>query len=154
MLFRSEELEWFLVYNKNSYQTAVEEVLNRPQTPLNHLVPAIKKLIKGVLLSDQYKLKERQFLSPSERNFILYYQSNVYGDIDKADKQLVLNAMAMGESGIMDPVDYIAENLMARDTTAEEATTLNQIKNRYPSEEEGYLAILKEIKTYKDFITK
>ena len=94
-----EELEWFLVYNKNSYQTAVEEVLNRPQTPLNHLVPAIKKLIKGVLLSDQYKLKERQFLSPSERNFILYYQSNVYGDIDKADKQLVLNAMAMGESG-------------------------------------------------------
>jgi hypothetical protein len=146
-----QELEWLQVYVSNGYETAVKEVLSRPS---NIFIPSVRKLLKEFLLSNQYKSKESVLLSSEERDFIIKYQSGIYDSIEDADKQLVANAIASNEPGQIDPIDYMSECLMSRDTTAEEATRLTKTLKSYPSEEEGYLEVLKELKTFTDFYTK
>jgi len=146
-----KELEWYQVYNTNGYEVAVDTILSRPP---NFLIPSLKNTIRDFLLSLKYRTKEPVLLTLEQRDFIVKYQSGGRTNIEDADKQLILNAIASNEPGVMEPMDYLAECLLGRDTTAVEATHLNKILKRYPSEEEGYLEVLKEIKTFKDFYTK
>lgn len=146
-----KELEWYEVYNTNGYVLAVEYVLNNKS---NVLIPSFKKILKEFLLSQEYKLKEFTPLSLEQRDIIIKYQSGIWTSEEEANKKLVLDAIISNEPGVMDPIDYLAECLMGRDTSAEEATLLNKILKRYPSEEEGYLMVLEELKTFKDFYTK
>jgi hypothetical protein len=144
----SSELDWYLTYNKNGYELAVDFVL------IKNLTPNIQNLLKKFLLSSSYKSEPQTAISSVVCENIIKYQSgNLHISLIEAEKRFVKLSISNSENDI-NPLDYMAESLMGRVTTAEEETELVKIIKRYPSEEEGYLAALQQIKTYKDFLCK
>lgn len=143
------ELNWYLTYNQNSYETAVNDLLKKDSSS-----PRVKDLAKNFLLSIEYKTRPLKPLTMEEMSFIVRYQGgDLSSSLLEADKRLVRNSILNKENGI-DPIDYLAELLMARSTSASEETFLTKIIKKYPSDEEGYLAALQVMKTFKDFTHK
>lgn len=138
-----KELNWYLSYNK-------PEPLKRV---VNDLVQD-NGALKDFLLSPDYKNQDKTPLPPATLDLIVKYQSGMINNpIEEADKKLVVISLLAAEDDI-NPLDYMAECLMGRVTTAGEETELQKIIKKYPSEEEGYLEALKKIKTFPDFLNK
>jgi len=144
-----EELNWYLTYNRNSYETAVLDLISKEYSSAR-----IKELAKNFLLSNEYKTQLQKSLTMEEMSVIIRYQGgDLTSTLKDADKRLVANSILNKENGY-DPVDYLAGLLMARSTSAGEETFLSKIIKKYPSEEEGYFAALQVMKTFKDFTHK
>jgi hypothetical protein len=147
-----KELDWYLSYNNNSYETAVKWVVKQPGAYYNSLEDT--EMINH-LCSPEYRNKPQIKIIPFQLELIVKYQcGNMSLSIDDADIKLTASAIGVGEGNVLDTIDYISECLTGRLTYTEEANSLLQVYKKYPSESEGYLAVLKEIKTFKDFLYK
>jgi hypothetical protein len=139
------ELDWYLTYNPKPYNTAVDWIIGNTNT----------QLTKEFLLSENYKKAPLEYLSQPMLDYIIKYQSgSINTTIDQANKQLVKVSIAGGEDNVTDTIDYMSVCLTARSTDVKEINELTKIFKSRSSEEEGYLAVLDEIKTYKDYKTK
>jgi len=144
-----QELNWYITYNRNSYETAILDLISKEYSSAR-----IKELAKNFLLSNEYKTQLQKSLTPEEMAVIIRYQGgDLTSSLLDADKRLVTNSILNKENGC-DPIDYLAELLMARSTSAVEETFLSKIIKKYPSDEEGYFAALQVMKTFKDFTHK
>jgi hypothetical protein len=140
----SKELDWYLSYNTNPYNEAVKTI-----APIN-----INPSYKDFILSDDYKKQIQTPLPPSTLELIIKYQAGMLrAPLIEADKRLVDISLKAAENDL-NPLDFMAENLMGRITTAQEETELQKIIKKYPTEEEGYLEALKKMKTFSDFLNK
>lgn len=140
----SAELEWYLTYNKEGYKAAVDKIVT-PNFP-----PSVKQSV----LSNEYRLAPQRPIPQKTLEKIIRYQSgSPWVSLEEANKRFVVISLKAAENDI-NPLDYMAENLMGRITNAQEETELAKIIKKYPSEQEGYRAALEEIKTYPDFLNK
>lgn len=151
------EIEWYCIYNKNSYETAIDWLIN--QHP-NYKWNIPKDQAKLFLMSDTYKEQPKRQLSQEDVNKILLYVSG-YKDspvteenIKKASIQLIKNALNPDLQNY-DPLDYIANCLMSRSTNITEANLISQIlKQSNKSELDTWLCVLNELLKFEDVATK
>lgn len=152
------EIEWYCIYNnKNSYETAVDWLINNhPDYKWN--IP--KDQAKIFLMSDTYKHQPKRPLSQEELNKILLYVSGYKNypvteeNIKKASLQLVKNALNPDLQNY-EPMDYIANCLMSRSTNMTEANLISQIlKQSTKSEIDTWLCVLDKLLKFEDVATK
>lgn len=138
-----KELNWYLTYNKpDPLKRAVNDIVQNNES------------LKEFLLSEDYKKKPLIPLSSLTLDLIVKYQSGMLkNSLEEADRKLVDISLKVVEDDL-NPLDFMAECLIGRVTTAQEETELLKIIKKYPSEEEGYLEALKIIKTFPDFLNK
>lgn len=135
-----EELNWYLCYNHEPYQAAVDWIVAQTGASKEHL------------MSNEYKQTFPNKLDQSVLDLIIRYQSgNIKLSVEEADKLLVKISIAGGEDNTTDVIDYMASCLMARSTNVKETNELIKIYKQYPKEEDGYLAVLQQMKTYSDY---
>lgn len=148
-----EELDWFLVYNtSNSYEVAVNWILSLPGIIGEDID---KDQYKIYLFSANYKNKLPIKLTPKEVDFLIKYQSGKKQcSIEIASQYFIKYAIQWKGSNPLDVIDYMALCLMAEETTVEEANKLLGIFRKYPVENEGYLAVLEELKKNDKVIYK
>lgn len=136
-----EELTWYLCYNSNPYQTAIDWLLSSDST------------LKPYFLSTKYKLSKPTKLDSNMLELIIKYQAgNLNTTIEQADKMLVKISIACGEDNITDTIDYLSFCLIARVTNTSEINLLQKLFRTYTKEEDGYLAVLQELKQHKEFL--
>jgi len=144
----SSELNWYLTYNRNGYEVAVKTIRSK-YLPLFLSDEDVERF-----LSNSYKQSPQVLMPQNILDGIIRYQSGSFKNSpEEADKKFVTISLKAIEDDI-NPLDFMAENLMGRITTAQEENELQKIIKKYPSEYEGYLEALKKIKTYKDFTHK
>ncbi len=150
-----EEIEWYIVYNKNGYQLAVDWLVNNKQYKWN--IP--KEYAKILLLSNDYQQLPKVPLDRKQvRKNLLYVvgmdQEPTIENVETAKLSLIKMAIESGgsESEIM---DYMANSLMCRNTNLEESNILSKIfKESSKSEEATWLDILNAILEFEDVKTK
>ena len=136
-----EELTWYLCYNFNPYQTAIDWLLSSDST------------MKPYFLSTKYKLSKPTKLDSNILELIIKYQAgNLNTTNEQADKMLVKISIACGEDNITDTIDYLSFCLIARVTNTSEINLLQKLFRTYTKEEDGYLAVLQELKQHKEFL--
>lgn len=137
------ELTWYLSYNVHPYEAAINWLT--AQTKTNKL--------KEYFLSEEYKQAKPVKLDKQTQDLIIKYQS---GDINvsssEADKKLIKLAIICGEENVTDTIDFMSICLIARSTNVQEINSLLKIFKEHPKEENGYLAVLQELKQHKEFI--
>lgn len=134
------ELNWYLCYNHEPYKAAVEWIV--AQTGAS----------KEYLLSEEYRQKYPTKLDQSVLDFIVKYQcGNIKLSIQEADKLLIKLSIVGGEDNVTDVFDYMAFCLIARATNVQETNELLKTYRQYPKEEDGYYAVLQQLKTYSDY---
>jgi hypothetical protein len=137
------ELDWYLIYNTNSYQAAIQWLVSQTNT----------FYLKDYLLSKEYKQSAPVKLTQETLDSIIKYQcGNLNVTSEQADILLVKLAVVCGEDNITDTIDYIAVCLIARPTNVQEINMLMKIYKDQSTEVDGYLAVLKNLKTHKDFV--
>ena len=143
-----KEIEWYTGYNKDSYEAALDDLLNVKLK--SDLIFYVKKYYLSPSYTDVPPVK----ISKEQLDKIILYQSGYKeGSLLKAKLKIVTDALAVEEGGA-DAIDYIAEALMGRVSHIEEANALLKIRKKYSKEEDGLLAVLEEILTFKDFLYK
>jgi hypothetical protein len=145
------ELEWYIVYNEDSYKTAVEWIVN--QTKIKKTIYIDDFSLKDYLNSDYFKTKEFSILDDKVLNFIVCYQTgNSLNNINSANLDMIELAIKFGEGDVLGTIDYMSLCLISRVTNVNEANKYLKIFKQYPSEQEGYQAVLNAIKITEDFI--
>lgn len=135
------ELTWYLCYNSKPYEAAVK-----------WLIPS-DSLLQKYFLSEQYKRSSPNKLDLSVLDFIIKYQAgDTNSNIDKASKLLVQIAIVCGEDNTTDIIDYLSLCLIARSTNIDEINHLLKVFRNFAREEDGYIAVLNELKQHKEFI--
>lgn len=135
-----DELNWYLCFNPKPYQAAVNWIVD--QTGAS----------KEYLLSEEYTQSFPSKIDQSLLDFIIKYQcGNTKLTVEEADKLLIKVAIAGGEDNTTDVIDYMSFCLMARSTNIRETNELLKIYKQYPKEEDGYYAVLQQMKTYSDY---
>ena len=147
------ELDWLLIYHpNNSFETAVCWILSKPEL---FSAESDKEACEQYLLSDVYKNKAKQKLTPETLKRIIEYQIG-YNIVGIKDPETMLIEMSIGWGGedIIEVIDYMCICLMSRSTNIDEANKLIKIFKNQPHQFLGYKAVLIEIKTFEDFLTK
>jgi len=135
-----EELNWYLCYNPEPYKAAVDWIVS--QTGVS----------KEYLLSEEYKQKYPTKLDQSMLDFIIKYQcGNSQLSIEESNKLLIKLSIIEGEDNVTDVFDYMAFCLISRATNVQETNELLKIYKQYSKEEDGYYAVLQQLKTYSDY---
>lgn len=141
-----EEMEWYIVYNDNSYELAVNYISNHPQNRLKALT--VEEKIK-LFNSKEYKQSKRLKLSKEELSKNIFYVSGcdkTYG-LEYAKKRIISNSIKNDTS--IDIIDYMANLFMCRSTKLTEANYLLQIYRKSESlhfaEEDRWFMVLEEI---------
>ena len=149
----AEEIDWFCVYNNNSYRLAVEWILQHPSYKWDE----IKGDARIYLHSDLYKTFKKMPLSKKQINHIILY---VAGDtreateenVQKSIKKIINNAINSSLDDL-EAVDYICYRLMSRVTHLEEANyfvkKLKEFK-KTATEEQSWLMLFNEILLLED----
>lgn len=117
-----EEIDWFVVYNKDGYEKAIDHLFKKYNT----------KLIKDYLLSDGYKNQSLRALSIEELNKSLVY---VVGgqmkdiitekDVMEAKQKLIDQALKCSDN-TDDAIDYMCNALMSRFSNVQENNLLSR----------------------------
>ena len=147
------EVDWLLIYHpNNSFETAVCWILSKPEL---FSAESNKEACKQYLLSDAYKNKPKQKLTPEILKHIIEYQSG-YNVLSIKDSETMLIEMSIGWGGedVIEVIDYMCICLTSRSTNIEEANRLIKIFKNYSQTFMGYKAVLAELKTFEDFLTK
>ena len=143
-----KELEWYTSYALRGYETALDDLLNVKEK--NDRIFYLKEYY----LSKEYREQPSAKIEKSTLEKIIFWQSGIReGPIFKAKRKMVSDSLAIESDG-GDAIDYIAENLMGRITNLEEANLLLNIRKKYPSDEEGLLAVIEAVLTFKDCLYK
>jgi hypothetical protein len=147
------EVDWLLIYHaNNSFETAVCWILSKPEL---FSAESNKEACKQYLLSDAYKNKPKQKLTSEILKYIIEYQSG-YNALSIKDSETMLIEMSIrwGGEDIIEVIDYMCVCLMSRSTNIDEANKLIKIFKNELQPFLGYKAVLAEIKTFDDFLTK
>jgi len=145
------ELEWYTVYCGNEgYKLAVYDVIAR--TSLN---TSVKDVIITHLMSKEYKESASTLMSVWQREVIIRYQSgDVKSTVTQAEQILITCALAIKDQDILDSIDFLCDNLIARSTTIAEANSLLAVYRQFSDEVPGLYAVLQCIKEFDDFVCK
>jgi hypothetical protein len=143
-----KELEFYTIYSQNGYEVALDDLLNVKEK--NDRI----YFIKEYYLSSDYKSLPSSKLNKREIDNIILYQSGLKeGPLIDAKLKIIKDSLAI-ESDSGDAIDYMAELLMGRLTNLDESNHLSKIRKKYSDEEQGLLAVLEEILTFKDCLYK
>ena len=102
-----------------------------------------------------FRNKPTQKLTPEILKHIIEYQSG-YNVLSIKDSETMLIEMSIGWGGedVIEVIDYMCICLTSRSTNIEEANRLIKIFKNYSQTFMGYKAVLAELKTFEDFLTK
>ncbi len=149
----AEEIDWFCVYNKNSYEVAVEWILQHNSYKWDE----IKGDARSYLHSNLYKTFKKMPLSTKQLNNIILY---VAGDIHEAteenirkSKQKIINHAINSTLNDLEAIDYICYRLMSRVTHLDEANYLSKKLKEFKktkSQDEAWLDLFNEILLLED----
>jgi hypothetical protein len=150
-----EEIEWYLVYNNNGYELAVDWLITNKNYKWN--IP--KEYAKILLLSKEYHHLPKMVLNQLQvRKNLLYVvgmdEDPTIENVEHAKLRLVKMAIECGgtETEIM---DYMANCLMCRSTNLEENNVLSKIiKESSKDENDTWLDVLNTILEFEDVRTK
>ncbi len=147
-----EEIEWYIVYNDNGYDLAVNYIINHPKNKLKIPSEEMSKLFN----SKEYKNSKRLFLTKDEITNIIYYVSGCDKSkgLDYAKKRIALDASKYDTE--LDVLDYMANLFMSRSTNLNEANHLLKVYRNTESlpVEKRWLLILEEILKLEDVRSK
>jgi len=150
------EIEWYCVYNDNGYELAVKWLASKADVAREG-----KGELLSILVSDEYKKSKKTQLSRKKVNEIVMYLAGVSGEINtenikKAKHRLVENAL-LCETGDLDVIDYMANQLMCRGTNVPEANELLKclrLSRAAMSEQEAWLNTLEHLLLFEDVASK
>ncbi len=150
-----EEIEWYLVYNKNGYELAVDWLITNKSYKWN--IP--KEYAKILLLSNDYQHLPKIPLDRNQiRKNLLYVvgmdEEPTIENVEIAKLSLIKMAIESGgsESEIM---DYMANSLMCRNTNLEENNILGKIiRESSKNENDTWIDVLNTILEFEDVKTK
>lgn len=149
----AEEIDWYCVYNNNSYQLAVEWILQHPSYKWDE----IKGDARTYLHSNLYKKFKKMPLSKKQINhIILYIAGDIHEDteenIQKSIKKII-NYALNSSSNDLEAIDYICYRLMSRVTHLDEANYFNKKLKEFKktaTEEQAWLMLFNEILLLED----
>lgn len=153
-----EEIDWYIVYNKNGYELAVKYVLQQERSNT-----CFNKYSFEYLCSQEYKTKPFKPLSKAELDKCIVY---IAGDFitDKITKQEVetslskiINHSSNESFDVLNRIDYICNLLMSRNTNIQEANNLLQNFKTYNEqyiEDTVWLLIVADILQLHDVCNK
>lgn len=149
------EIEWYLVYNKNGYELAVDWLITNKNYKWN--IP--KEYAKILLLSKEYHHLPKMLLNQLQirKNLLYVVGMNEIPTIENVEiAKLSLVKMAIECGGTETEVmDYMANSLMCRATNLEENNILSKIiKESSKSENDTWLDVLNTILEFEDVRTK
>ena len=150
----AEDIEWYCVYNKNSYEMAVDWLLKHPNYGWNDIS---KQEARKILLSNEYKNFRKMPLSKDKLNKIILYLAGSSEEISnesvqKASIKFIKDAR-MSSDNDMEAIDHITYRLMSRVTNVEEANYLSKFlkeKLKTKSEEEAWVDLFDQILHLQD----
>jgi len=153
------ELEWYCVYNTDSYEKAVAWLLTRPIIRCINGEDVAKK--KVLLLSKSYREQGKTLLPEGKLEDIIYYLAGYDGprseeSLKNAKLQLI-SFSRVYEDGDMQALDRLAVSLMGRETSVDETNHLLRILKcglDVVSEEESWLNTLEQLLTFEDVTHK
>jgi len=113
------EIDWFVVYNNNGYEIAVDYLFGRYNT----------RLVKEYVLSDAYKNQPFRLISETDLNKNLLYVVGMKEDvtsssIQKARDILIAHAIASSDN-VDETIDYLCNTLMSRSSNLQENNILS-----------------------------
>lgn len=146
-----KELDWYLTYNSNPYNTALSWVLDQ-QASKEPGYPLIK--MKSFYESKSFTERSPIKMNPDEIDNIVKYQSGCKDkNLKEAEFKLVEQALKNSDGDLVDALDYLSECLLGRVLSAWEANYyINESKKSLSSTEERLLTILKLLKLHEDCI--
>jgi hypothetical protein len=151
-----EEVDWLCVYHTNSYEKAVDYVLNDSEYKWN----TNKQAARHILLSREYKERTRILLSEDEKIKIILFlngfskklqPNNI--SIDRCYSKMIESALACTYN-ISDAIDYIANLLLCRTTSVTEINILLKQYNNSINEHTGWYNVINCILEFDDFKTR
>lgn len=150
------EIEWYCVYNDDGYSLAVAWLATKTELSLEG-----KKELMNILSSDTYKKSKKIQISRNKVHEIVMYLSGIPGELNsvniiKAKHKLIENAK-LCESGDLDIIDYMANQLMCRSTSVAEANELLKclrLSRTAMNEEESWLNTLEHLLLFDDVSSK
>ena len=150
----AEEIDWYCVYNKNSYEMAVDWLLKHPNYSWNDIS---KQEARKILLSNEYKNFRKMPLSKDKLNKIILYlagSSDEVADeaVKKASIKFIKDARTSSDNDL-EAIDHITYRLMSRVTNIEEANYLSKFlkeKLKTKSEEEAWMDLFDQILHLQD----
>lgn len=151
------EIEWYTVYNTDSYNTAVEYLL----TKYTGSLPVV--LVKNLLLSKEYANFPLRSLTSSHVDKQLLYVTGMFRqgytreDIHHAKLQLIEWATESTFSDV-DAIDFMCQELLNRESHTQEANgfikILNTARETHKNQGEQWLCVLEEILRSPDMTLK
>ena len=149
----TEEIEWYVVYNDNGYQIALNYILGHPKNKLKNI--PLDEMIK-LFNSKEYKERKRCYLTKEEIANNLFYISGCDKsyDVNCAKRKIVSDALKHDTE--TDIIDYMANLLMSRSTNLIEANQLLKVYRQYESlpDDQRWFRVLEEILTLEDVKSK
>lgn len=154
-----EEMDWYIIYNNNSYLTAVDYIASFKANKLN---PRYQKMSKYELIayfnSDKYTQTENKPLAKKEIENIIRYGAGLKdGSLDDCKNALCSNALKISEN-FVDASDYLGMWLMGRNTNVSEANLLLELSWKLKGEGKNDLEImrglLEEMIKFESVVTK
>lgn len=130
MLPTPEEIDWYVVYNRDGYQMAVDYLVKEKKGPENGWTPEL-------LLSEAYRNAEATALDLRvlERNVV--YLAGLWkgGEFSEqllaaGSEKFIRDALLMADDNAGNAIDYMVNALTCRPATAEEETDLLEIYNK------------------------
>ena len=144
------EMEWYLVYNKDSYQTALNHAI-KERAKRDAGYPTIK--MKAYYETDLFKNKSPEKLPKQVLNFIIKYQAGGVNDtLETCINKLIQTAIVVSDSDPVNGFDYLAECLINRPLSAKEANDLLKEYRKHSKEKDGYLAVFNSLTQFEDFL--
>lgn len=150
-----EELDWYMVYNTNGYEMAIDWLMNHKDYGcFGHVV-----YTKEYLMSNQYKHAKKSKIEKTQvyKNLIYVTGSKMEitpENIRSASLKLIKNVVACRSSDT-DIIDYMCESLMGRTSNLEEINKLTKlVKNSKKNETQTWLDVLDEILELEDVNSK
>jgi hypothetical protein len=154
-----QEIEWLEIYTREPYKEAVIYLTEVLKKKYKHLSP---QDTKKHLLSLSYIFQPRKPISDLEFRINLLYLAGMpqhdFSDEKIHEAKLKLIKIATNPNSFdYDPLDFLANSLMSRSTTTEEANKLMKIYRNYAKylkEEDVWLVVLEELLKFDDVKTK
>ena len=123
-----EEMEWYMVYNDNSYEKAIDYLIKHPKNKWIHLS---NETSKNILTSKEYKEKRRNLTPKQIENIISYVSGDIYmNNILLYNKTKLVNDAIRTNTKELDIIDYLSNCLLCRSTNLEEANPESSLPSR------------------------
>lgn len=153
----SEEIDWYCVYSENGYELAIEWIIQRLEAENCDLHLAIADTRNRLKSSEYLQAPDTRIPDAKFKKLLFYVSGEQYSEDPAALKKAkirIIQAAQMCASGDTDIFDYMANMLMSRSTTREEANALLAALRDGGSEEESWLRVLEKLLTFKDVVNK